>query len=530
MTRLPEVFPEGLRFGGDAPAHIGILNDYVRIPYANGSSFASQFLYRAFSTQGHKVTVVGPHDPEATEEELPRHHVCLPSLPMRNHPGLYMPMPTPSGLRKVESLGLDVALGQTGSELANVGVWLRWRQSVPFLCVNTIHLPSVYNVLLPDRLNQDPTITALFLDHIIPFIERHSAQVYNHTDGLIVLSRGLKQYWRNRGVKVPISVIPRSVDPNVFDRPAGDDPFPAGAKPGARLLCVCRQTREKGITRLIRIFARHIAPALPDATLTLVGDGPDFDAFVDEAKKLGVEGRVFFLGEQPLTDIPRYYRHADLFAFTSLSETYGQVVSEAMWCGLPVVALDDGMGVSQQIESGVDGVLVSPGPDESQANWRFAKEVFTLLRDPARRRAVADEAERRVRLRADPARCVERYLDAFAEAREHCRATESQRRSSPYRAYTPLARWTWVHSLVVGMGLMRPPATINRNKARAPAWDGAPPSAASLDARWRDGLRKSDVPAAFASAIEELVAEEAGPLSAARLRKFAASYRLVASS
>jgi 1,2-diacylglycerol 3-alpha-glucosyltransferase len=201
MTRLPEVFPEGLRFGTEPrPAHIGILNDYVRIPYANGSSFASQFLYRAFSNQGHKVTVVGPHDPEARAEDLPRHHVCLPSLPMRNHPGLYMAMPTPSGLRKVESLGLDVALGQTGSELASVGVWLRWRQSVPFLCVNTIHLPSVYNVLLPDRLNQDPTITALFLDHVIPFIERHSAQVYNNTDGLIVLSRGLKQYWRNRGV------------------------------------------------------------------------------------------------------------------------------------------------------------------------------------------------------------------------------------------------------------------------------------------------------------------------------------------
>ena len=30
----------------DFPKHIGILNDYVRVPYANGSSFASQFLYR----------------------------------------------------------------------------------------------------------------------------------------------------------------------------------------------------------------------------------------------------------------------------------------------------------------------------------------------------------------------------------------------------------------------------------------------------------------------------------------------------
>src|SRR5689334_21981134 len=45
------------------PKRIGILNDYVRIPHANGSSFASQFLYREFRKRGHRVTVIGPDDP-----------------------------------------------------------------------------------------------------------------------------------------------------------------------------------------------------------------------------------------------------------------------------------------------------------------------------------------------------------------------------------------------------------------------------------------------------------------------------------
>jgi len=44
--------------------HVGLLNDYVRIPYANGSSFATQFLYREFRARGQEVTVVGPDDPE----------------------------------------------------------------------------------------------------------------------------------------------------------------------------------------------------------------------------------------------------------------------------------------------------------------------------------------------------------------------------------------------------------------------------------------------------------------------------------
>src|SRR4051794_37062598 len=63
---LPEAFsvPEW-------PKRIGILNDYVRIPHANGSSFASQFLYREFKKRGHRVTVIGPDDPTSKPADLP---------------------------------------------------------------------------------------------------------------------------------------------------------------------------------------------------------------------------------------------------------------------------------------------------------------------------------------------------------------------------------------------------------------------------------------------------------------------------
>ena len=47
---------------------LAILNDYVRIPYANGSSYASQFLYREMSARGHEVTIVGPDDPKRAAE------------------------------------------------------------------------------------------------------------------------------------------------------------------------------------------------------------------------------------------------------------------------------------------------------------------------------------------------------------------------------------------------------------------------------------------------------------------------------
>src|SRR5688572_3766321 len=87
---------------------IGILNDYVRVPYANGSSFASQLLYREFSRQGHSVTVIGPYDPEASAADLPRHHVALPSVPLRIHPGVHLPLPSRAALTRVKRRNLDI--------------------------------------------------------------------------------------------------------------------------------------------------------------------------------------------------------------------------------------------------------------------------------------------------------------------------------------------------------------------------------------------------------------------------------------
>ncbi|HTV24467.1 MAG TPA: glycosyltransferase, partial [Polyangiaceae bacterium] len=342
----------------EAFQRIGILTDHLRVSYANGSSFASQFLRREFAKREHDVTIIGPRDPEAAPTDLPMKHVALDSRPLRNHPGVYLPFPSALALRRVGRERLDVLLGQTCTGMLEVGSWLRQVQRVPYLCVNTVHLPSVYNVLLPAILFKSHAVQRLFEDSIIPRVEQQTVAAYNQSDGLIVLSEGMAQYWRQRGLRVPVFVIPRSVEPKVFDRRQGPDPFDARAPRGGRLLCVCRHTREKNIERLIALFARHIAPHDARATLTLVGDGPDHNAFRKLSERLGVEGRVFFPGEEPLSRVPDYYRHADLFVYTSLSETYGQVVSEASWCGLAALALNDGMGVCSQVVDGQTGLLI----------------------------------------------------------------------------------------------------------------------------------------------------------------------------
>lgn len=464
--------PSGVLSFPEWPKRIGILNDYVRIPYANGSSFASQFLYREFRKRGHRVTVVGPDDPATTPNDMPERAVSFRSLPLRNHPGVHLALPSPERLQSLEREGLDVMLAQTGSAMLEAGVWLRARANVPLVCVNTIHLPSVYNVVLPELLVRT-VADAVLREHLVPWLEQRAVSAYNQSDGLVVLARGLKRYWEDRGVRVPIHVIPRAIDAAVFDAPEAPDPFPAAATRGFRLLSVCRQTREKGIAELLEIFAKYVAPVAPLSTLTLVGDGPDRDTFMQQTRRLGIERRVFFAGEQALGAIPAFLQHADAFVYTSLSETYGQVVSEAQWCRLPVVALADGMGVSQQIEHERSGLLIDPAGDPEQVKWRFAKAVLRLLHEPRERERLRQEAAADVRRRARPEQSVAGYYQAFAAAREHLRAGAAQRANEPMQEARSLARWTGLHLTLAGVGLLRPPAAINRAKVRQPNWDGS---------------------------------------------------------
>jgi glycosyltransferase involved in cell wall biosynthesis len=271
-------------------------------------------------------------------------------------------------------------------------------------------------------------------------------------------------------------VIPRAIDAAFFATPRGIDPFAPTTRRGARLLVVCRHAREKSLDRLLRIFAEHIAPKHEHATLTLVGDGPEHSSLKRAAQAFRIAHRTFFAGEQPQQQLANWYANADLFVYTSLSETYGQVVTEALWNGLPVVAFADDMGVSGQLAPGRDGELIAPGPDTEPANAAFAQAVLRLLAEPGRHRAYATEARARARDRADAHVCIARYRDAFAAAREHRVRTALARPLSDVVGFEPIARWTSTHAMLAALGLLRAPAAPHRSRVRSPNWYNAAPA------------------------------------------------------
>ncbi len=414
------------------PLKVGILSDFTRIPYANGAAFQTRFLYQELRRCGHHVTVIGPHDPDGSPDELAPGTIELPSIPLKTYPGVHIPMPLEAWVYDASRWDFDIVFAQTTSLLLEFGVWLRKMRGIPLLCVNTTHLAAAYDVLLPERLAKLGWVNSGVELALKRPYEKLFASIYNNSDGLVVLSEGLRSYWRERGVTAPIHVIPRAVQPEIFDKPLGADPYThltsgeGGVSwRGARLLCAGRHTREKSQDRIIRIFARHIAPVDRDATLTVLGDGPDRAYYERVARDEGVKDRVFFPGEVPFTLMPDYYANADVFVHGSLSETYGNVLGEALWCGTPTVAFADGMGVSAQIKDRHNGVLLSPGNDaegECQADAAFGRAVIDLLADPQERARVGTGASKISRERNSPAAVQQRVADAFGHAQDHAAA------------------------------------------------------------------------------------------------------------
>ncbi len=144
---------------------------------------------------------------------------------------------------------------------------------------------------------------------------------------------------------------------------------------------VSRIAPEKNVDYLATAF-RIVASQRPDVRILLVGDGPS---------RRALEGRIGsiarFAGYRQGEDLADHYAAADIFAFSSLTETLGNVVLEAMASGLPVVALRAG-GVGETVQSGSTGILV----DASLAPEQFASALLWLVEHHEERRRMAGAA------------------------------------------------------------------------------------------------------------------------------------------
>ncbi len=125
---------------------------------------------------------------------------------------------------------------------------------------------------------------------------------------------------------------------------------------------------------------------VPEAQLTVIGDGPDRGRLEQHAQSAGLNGRVRFVGSLPRAEVLDALAGAEAAVLSSDWENFPHAAVESLAVGTPLVATAVG-GVGEIVVDGVNGLLVPPGSSEA-----FGHALKRLLESPELRARLSDGA------------------------------------------------------------------------------------------------------------------------------------------
>jgi colanic acid/amylovoran biosynthesis glycosyltransferase len=210
--------------------------------------------------------------------------------------------------------------------------------------------------------------------------------------------------WSEDGSRPP--VVPMGVDVDAIQSRVSHR-----APAHGRFLFVGRLAEKKGVDVLIRAVVE-----VPDATVVVVGDGPESSSLRRLVQELGLESRVQFAGRLSRPQVLDQFSRAYGLVIPSKVARSGDregtpvVLAEAMAAGVPVVASNLG-GLAEHIRSGETGFLVTPGSPRA-----LSAALRKAMADPDAFAACAQRAEERIRTTLDIGVTRERYEQFFEAA------------------------------------------------------------------------------------------------------------------
>ncbi len=337
--------------------------------------YAVHFLEKQVLDAGHRLLVVAPvadgPNPYAGHER--RREIRLPSVPL---PGnrirismgqdfdyrLAQLVANPPDVIHVHGLGGVGLLGMWVAQRTGKPLIVTWHTDFEAYADHYWHLVPLLNAAYKVYTMRMDGITWAQLKKRIRFKRprRGRAQVEllqvaggMLTDAVVVTTPS------DKTAKRVLEIAPAArvrVVPNGTDALPELPPVPKGR--GPRLLYIGRIAVEKGIDLMLDGF-QLVRDHLPDAELMLVGDwrsaGPGLRNRLKRASRFG---GVKLVGQIPREQLGAYYASADLFVFTSQTDTQALVLHEAAHAGLPFVSVDSELRLV--MDQGVNALFARP--------------------------------------------------------------------------------------------------------------------------------------------------------------------------
>jgi glycosyltransferase involved in cell wall biosynthesis len=242
------------------------------------------------------------------------------------------------------------------------------------------------------------------LGFIEPWLIRRLTRFYNSVDRVMVPGESVADLIASWGVATPIGIWSRGVDHARFNPQRRDDAWRRGIGipddvPAIGFLG--RLVLEKGLDIFAEV-ARELTRRNVPHRILVVGEGPARDWFAGHVPD------AIFTGFQAGDDLARAVAGMDVFFNPSVTETFGNVTSEAMACAVPVVAAR-ATGALDLVEEGVTGFLVPPRDVTA-----YADAIERLARNPAMRASFGTAGHEKMQAYVWP-RINQAVLDAYLE-------------------------------------------------------------------------------------------------------------------
>lgn len=333
-------------------------------PEINGVALTVQGLEQGLRARGHEVLLVRPRQQDELRADSDTLLVRGAGLP--RYPGLKFGFPATKSLLEL------------------------WTANPPDAIYAATEGPLGWSALRAARKLGIPAATGFHTrfdqymrDYGMPFLEstalRWMRRFHNGGDATLVPTRELADFLQSQNFKQPVRLA-RAVDADQFTPDRRDDALRQSwgvGDSGLAVIYLGRIAPEKNLELAVRAF-RELQRSRPDARFVWVGDGP-------ARQKLAQEHPDFiFCGLQRGAEVARHFASADLFLFSSHSETFGNTTLEAMASGVAVVAFDYG-AAREHVRHGIDGMAVDNDAD-------FIAAAIKLATDDALRHAMGERA------------------------------------------------------------------------------------------------------------------------------------------
>lgn len=336
----------------------------VCYPTFGGSGVLATELGKALADEGHEVHFITYQQPvrlNVFNANIFYHEVRVPTYPLFDYPpyevALASTMVDVIMNHDLDLLHVHYAIPHASAAyMAKQIVKQKMGRSIPV--ITTLHGTDI-TLVGKDKM-YEPVVTFSI----------------NESDAITAVSENLREEtFKNFAITKEIDVIYNFVDVARFNKKPIDAFRKVIAPHGEKILMHASNFRKvKRIDDVVTIFA-NVRKAMP-AKLLMVGDGPERHAAEEQARALGIEEDIRFLGKQEqMEDILAV---SDVFLLPSEYESFGLAALEAMAARAVVISTNAG-GLAEINNQGVTGFMASVGDTKSMSDF-----AIDLLRDDTR--------------------------------------------------------------------------------------------------------------------------------------------------